>query len=124
MVPFDKEHNQEIRRRLAEEGKEYTIDQVIALRKEAFANLRAKLKAGGMDVPDDDKEFFYWVKDRYAHHDTVQWLDSHIDVKAKRRVQRMLAGISNQDDAVFALHEIFHFPKWLDVKTIYLWFGE
>ena len=124
MIPFSKEHNQEIRRRMAEEGKEYTIDQIIVLRKEAFDNLRAKLRAGGMVVPDDDKEFFYWLKDRYSHHDTIQWLDSNIDEKNKQRGRHLLASISNPEEGVLILSQIFELPEWLDVKTIYLWFGE
>ena len=58
MMPFDKEHNQFVLNRLAEQGVELTPDELIEQRKEAFAKIRSGLLAKGWDVPDSDEDLF------------------------------------------------------------------
>jgi hypothetical protein len=63
MKPLGKRHNRIVREKLAEQGMELTPDQLIATRKEAYAKIRAALKAKGWnDVPDDDEGLFLLMR--------------------------------------------------------------
>ena len=62
MEPLGREHTRRTRMILAEEGTELTIDEIMALRKSAFAKIREEMRKRGYDVPDDDKEFFLYMK--------------------------------------------------------------
>ena len=62
MEPLGKEHMQSARMRLAERGTELTPEEFEDVTKRAFTKIRAALREKGFDVPEDDKEFFLWIK--------------------------------------------------------------
>lgn len=59
---FDHEHNVAIRNRLAEQGFEVTVDELVETRKSAFATIRRKMKAHGYSVPESDEELLDLIR--------------------------------------------------------------
>lgn len=62
MEPLGREHKRLARQKLAEQGIEMTPDEMEATRKEAYAKIRAALRAKGWEVPDDDAGLFLLMK--------------------------------------------------------------
>lgn len=62
MRPFDKEHNRIARNKLAEEGYEVTPDELVKVRKSAFAKIRKMMKDAGYPCPGSDEELFLMMK--------------------------------------------------------------
>jgi hypothetical protein len=56
MRPFSQEHFQATRNALAEHGVEATPDEVKSMISEVLDEIRVRLRAKGIPVPDDDEE--------------------------------------------------------------------